>query len=312
MTVQAKILVVGRSGQVASALQATACPRGLVLEAHGRPGLDLRVPDPVAAAVSGGSWAAVVNAAAYTDVERAESEPDAAFALNRDGPAVLAEACARAGIPLIHLSTDYVFDGAKPSPYDEDDPVEPLSVYGASKAAGEEAIRTKLDAHVILRTSWVFSPVGTNFVKTMLGLARKRDTLRIVNDQSGCPTSAQDIGDAIMRIMVALLAGKRDGFGTFHFANLGATTWHDFADELFRQAELRGLRRRPKLIAIPASAYPAAARRPRNSVLDTRRIAQVYGIVPRRWQDALSEALDVLIGPVEAQVREGGARTEAV
>lgn len=299
----ATILVVGRSGQVASALQATPWPQTMIMEARGRDSLDLCQPGAAAAAVVQGHWAAVVNTAAYTEVDRAESESERAFAVNRDGPAVLAEACSRAGIPLVHLSTDYVFDGTKAEPYAEDDPANPLSVYGASKAEGEAAVRARLPAHVILRTSWVFSPVGANFVKTMLRLGREREELRIVDDQCGRPTAADDIARAIVRILAALQVGKPDGFGTFHFANTGATTWHGFAHEIFRQAELRGLARVRRLTAIPTSAYPTPARRPMNSVLETGRIARVYGIVPRRWENALSETLDALLGPVEAHAR---------
>ena len=300
MAAPARILVVGRSGQVASALQATPWPATMLFEARGRDSLDLRQPGAVGAAVAEGHWAAVVNAAAYTEVDRAESEPERAFAVNRDGPASLAEACSRAGIPLVHLSTDYVFDGAKAEPYAEVDLMSPLSVYGASKAEGEAAVRARLDAHVILRMSWVFSPVGANFVKTMLRLGREREELRIVDDQCGRPTAADDIACAIVRIVMALLGGKTDGFGTFHFANAGATTWHEFAREIFRQAGSRGVAPVPRLTAIPTSAYPTPARRPMNSVLETGRIARVYGIVPRRWEDALSETLDTLLGPVEA------------
>lgn len=295
-----KILVVGRSGQVAQALTRTAWPRSLAVEAHGRESIDLCQPSSVATVIANARWAAVVNAAAYTAVDRAESEPDVAFAVNRDGPAALAAACAKAGIPLIHLSTDYVFDGTKAEPYREDDPVNPLSVYGASKAEGEAAVRAHLDAHVILRTAWVFSATGSNFVKTMLHLAAERTELSVVDDQRGCPSAAQDIARAIVRVTSALIDGKRDGFGTFHLAGAGLTTWHGFAREIFRQAALRGRTPPRRLKAIPTAAYPTPARRPANSMLDTARIAQVYGIVPRPWAEGLSETLDALLGPAAA------------
>lgn len=308
MAAPAKVLVVGRSGQVAAALQQAAWPDGIMVEARGRNALDLRQPRAVAAAVAEGGWAAVVNAAGYTQVDRAESEPEQAFEVNRDGPAALAEACSRVGIPLVHVSTDYVFDGTKTKPYVETDLVNPVSVYGTSKAVGEAAVRAHLREHVILRTSWVFSAVGANFVKTMLRLGMEREELRIVDDQRGRPTAAFDVADAIVRVVTALLAGKTDGFGTFHLANAGATTWYGFAREIFRQAESRGLAPVPRLTAIPTSAYPTPARRPMNSVLETGRIARVYGIVPRRWEDALSETLDKLIGTVEAHVHERAVR----
>lgn len=295
-----RILVVGRSGQVATALREMRWPANIHIEARGRDSLDLRRPGSVAAAIAETRWAAVVNAAAYTQVDRAESEPDEAFAINRDGPAALAENCARAGVPLIHLSTDYVFDGTKDGAYCEDDPVRPISVYGTSKAEGEAAVRARHAAHVILRTSWVFSNTGSNFVQTLLRLGHERKSLNIVRDQYGRPTGAMDIAGAIIRIVNALLDGKRDGFGTFHFAGSGATTWYDFAREIFRQAESREYPSFPQLYGISASEYPAEARRPMNSVLDTELIAQVYGIAPRPWQDALGETLDRLLAPEPA------------
>ncbi|TVR99179.1 MAG: dTDP-4-dehydrorhamnose reductase [Rhodospirillales bacterium] len=300
----AKVLVVGRSGQVASALRAAAWPGFLALEWRGRESLDLRRPEAVAEAVRTGGWAAVINAAAYTQVDRAETEREDAWAVNRNGPAALAESCGRAGIPLIHLSTDYAFDGTKAEAYVETDAVNPASFYGLSKAEGEAAVRDGTAAHVIVRTSWVFSPVGTNFVKTMLRLGRERKELRIVDDQRGRPTAAADIADAVSRILAALLTGKSDGFGTFHFAGAGATSWHGFAREIFRQAALRGFAPVPAVTAIPTSAYPTPARRPINSVLDTTRIERVYGIVPRRWEDALGETLDALVRPAESTARK--------
>lgn len=306
--VPARVLVVGRSGQLASALAAATWPAGIQLSCRGRDSLDLRRPDAVAEAVAGGGWSAVVNAAAYTAVDRAETEVDAAFALNRDGPAALAEACARAGLPLVHLSTDYVFDGSREAPWREEDPVAPLSVYGTSKAAGEEAVRRRWERHVILRSSWVFSAAGGNFVKTMLRLAAKRDEIAIVDDQRGRPTAAADLAGAVVAIVDTLLSGKTDGFGSFHFANAGAVSWYGFACEVFRQAALRGFAPIPRLRPIRTDEYPTAARRPMNSVLDTQRIARIYGIVPRPWEDALAETLDVLVGPPRADRRAGAPR----
>lgn len=294
-----KVLVVGRSYQVAQALMNALWPRRLVVEAHGRESIDLGQPSWIANVIAKGRWAAVVNAAAYTAVDRAESEPDLAFTVNRDGPAALAAACAKAGIPLVHLYTDYVFDGKNADAYTEDAPVNLLSVYGASKAAGEEAVRTRLHAHVILGTSWVFSTTGANFVKTMLRLGAERTELSIVQDQRGCPTAAQDIAATIARLTSALIESSREGFGTFHFAGAGPTTWHGFAGEIFRQAALRGHAPTPRLHPISTDAYPTPAQRPANSVLDTRRLEQVYGIVPRPWARGLEETLDTLVGSLE-------------
>lgn len=294
MTAPGRVLVVGRTGQVARALCATAWGDGLAAEARGRDGLDLRDARAVADAIAQKPWAAVVNAAAYTAVDRAESEREAAFALNAEGPALLARACAGAGVPLVHISTDYVFDGEKTGAYTEGDPVNPLSVYGMSKEAGERAVRDAHDAHVILRTSWVFSETGQNFVKTILRLGRERSAVSVVADQHGRPTAASAVAAAVATIVSALHAGKRDGFGTFHFAGRGETTWHGFAEEILRRAAARRVLSVPELKAITTAEYPTPARRPRNSVLDTARIERIYGIAPRSWTDGLDAVLDKL------------------
>jgi dTDP-4-dehydrorhamnose reductase len=228
----------------------------------------------------------VINAAAYTAVDQAEQEPDAAFAINRDGPAALAEACAKIGAPLLHLSTDYVFDGMKAGPYCEDDPVNPLSVYGASKEAGERAIRARLPDHLILRSSWVYAPEGRNFVRTMLRLARECEEVRVVDDQRGSPTAAADIAGALIAAAGRILAGGRD-FGTFHFCGQGATSWHGFAQAIFEVSQGR----RPRLLAVPSSAYPTPALRPANSVLDCGKFRRSYGISARPWRESLVQCL---------------------
>lgn len=234
----------------------------------------------------------VVNAAAFTAVDDAESARDMAFAVNCDGPAALADACRRIGATLIHLSTDYVFDGAKLGAYREEDPINPLSVYGASKAAGESAIRKRLDQHVILRTSWVYSPVGRNFVRTMLRLGAERERLGVVVDQEGCPTAGADVARAVIDIAEALSNDLPSSFGTFHFCGGGATTWHGFAAEIFRDAKRRGMKGPRVLAPIATEAYPTPARRPRNSALDCNKVRKTYGIVARPWQEALAECLD--------------------
>jgi len=300
-----QVLVIGRSGQIATALGNASWPEGFTVTLCGRETADLREPAEIGRPVAGGDWAAVVNAAAYTDVDRAESEPQAAYALNRDGPHALAEACKRAGRPLIHLSTDCVFDGSKAAPYTEDDPVKPISVYGASKAEGEDAIRTALAEHVILRTSWVFGAAGRNFVTTLLQSARDRHELGVVDDQHGCPTAAQDIARAIVHIVASLMSETSGRFGTFHFANRGAISRYDFACEILRQAELRGLAS-PRAFPISSAERGSAAHRPLNSVLDTARIERIYGIKARPWQPALSETLDTLLGGVTVQLEGAG------
>lgn len=231
----------------------------------------------------------VVNASAYTNVDRAETEPERAFAVNASGPRWLAEWCDLHHSALIHVSTDYVFDGQKAGAYAESDPTGPLGVYGASKLAGEEHVRATLERHVILRTSWLFSAHGHNFVKTMLRLGRERDVLRVVSDQHGRPTAADDLADAILSV-AASLPQRQGGFGTFHFAGAGATTWFDFACTILRE-HLAHADRSPEMIPITTADYPTPAKRPRNSVLDTAAFEAVHGIRPRAWQDGLREVL---------------------
>jgi dTDP-4-dehydrorhamnose reductase len=280
------VLVLGHRGQVASALAQAAWPGGIAVECLGREHIDLGNPPAASAAIERRRPALVINAAAFTAVDLAESQQRAAFTLNRDAAGAVATCCSRLGIPLIHLSTDYVFDGRKQGAYVEDDPVNPLSVYGASKEAGEEAVRAALPAHVILRTSWVYAPAGKNFVLSMLARAERGESLRIVDDQWGCPTAASEIARAIVAVCQRLLAG--DGiFGTFHFCGAGSTSWHGFARQIFR---LRG-GPSPELTAIPTSAYPTPARRPANSKLDASKIWRLYGVNARPWRESLAECM---------------------
>ena len=239
---RATVLVIGCRGQVGRELMAARLPAGISRIGLGHGDLDLTDRGAVRRVIDRCRPALIVNAAGYTAVDRAEAEPQAAFAVNADGPARLAEAAAAVGSSLLHLSTDYVFDGAKAGPYTEDDPLGPLGVYGASKAAGERAVRERLEHHVILRTSWIFGTHGTNFVKTMLRLGRERDQLHVVADQRGCPTGAADIADAIFAIAQQLLIERRgDVWGTYHFAGRGSTTWYEFAEAIFERAQRSGV-----------------------------------------------------------------------
>ena len=284
-----KLLVLGAGGQVGHELRRLGWPSGCAVAAFDRAGVDITQREAVFAAVARERPALVVNAAAYTAVDRAESEADAAWAANRTGPANLAAACAEAGIPLIHISTDYVFDGTKTGPYREDDPVAPLGVYGQSKEAGDRAVREALPEHVILRTAWVYGAHGHNFVKTMLRLASERPTLRVVADQTGSPTSAADIAAAIAAIGQRIAAGNRR-WGTYHFAGGGAVTWHGFAEAIFElAAPWRGPP--PRVEAIATADYPTPASRPANSVLDCTKIGEAFGIVPRPWREALADVI---------------------
>ncbi len=287
----AKVLVFGRNGQVASELRRAHWPPGFAVECRDRAQVDITRADDVRRAVAGSGAAVVVNAAAYTGVDQAESERKSAFAVNRDGAAHVAEASAKAGAALVHISTDYVFDGRKDGAYLEDDLVHPPSVYGASKKAGERAVREAIARHVILRSAWVYSPHGGNFVKTMLRLGRERDELNIVDDQRGCPTAATDIAGAIVGVVTRLAAGKTDGFGTFHYCGAGATTWYGFAGAIFELAAAHGVKA-PRVNPITTADFPTPAARPKNSVLDCNRIRRVYGIEPRPWRDGLAECID--------------------
>jgi dTDP-4-dehydrorhamnose reductase len=284
-----KLLVLGAGGQVGHELRRYPWPAGTILTALDRNRLDITRREAVIATIAGEHPDIVVNAAAYTAVDRAETERDDAWAANCDGPGHLAASCRATGIPLIHISTDYVFDGTKKGPYREDDPIKPLGVYGASKEAGERAVRRALREHIILRTAWVYSAHGHNFVKTMLRLAGERPVLRVVADQTGSPTAAADIAGAIAAIVQCVSAGNA-AWGTYHFTGAGAVTWHGFARAIFEGAEVwRGPP--PRVEAITTADFPTPARRPANSVLDCARIGAAFGVVPRPWRAALADTL---------------------
>jgi dTDP-4-dehydrorhamnose reductase len=282
-----RLLVTGASGQLGCELLARGRARGWAVLGRTRADLDISDRDAVLREVADAGAEAVLNAAAYTAVDLAEQERERAFAVNAAGPGHLAEACAAHGLPLIHVSTDYVFDGTKTGAYREDDPVAPINVYGASKEAGERAVREALPAHVILRTSWVYSSHGRNFVRTMRQLAAERDTLKVVADQHGCPTSAADLAEAMLDVADGLARGAA-GHGTFHFAGAGVTSWHGFAAAVMDDCLPPG-QTRPLLVPIATTAFPRPAARPANSVLDCRLIGQVWGITPRPWREALAD-----------------------
>jgi dTDP-4-dehydrorhamnose reductase len=282
-----RLLVTGANGQLGRELLKRGGKRGWAMLGRTRAELDIGDRDAACRAVADSGAELVVNAAAYTAVDLAEQERERAFAVNADGPRHLAEACAAQGLPLIHVSTDYVFDGTKPGAYREDDPVAPVNVYGASKEVGERAVRETLPAHVILRTSWVYSSHGRNFVLTMRQLAAERDTLNVVADQRGSPTSAADLADAILAVAEGL-AGAARGFGTFHFTGLGVTSWHGFAEAVMEGCLPAG-HRRPRLVPIATADFPRPAPRPANSALDCGLIGRVWGIRPRPWREALAD-----------------------
>jgi dTDP-4-dehydrorhamnose reductase len=287
------ILVFGAAGQVGHELRQRAAPHGVRLVGLTHAEVDITEAAAVSRAVERHRPAVIVNAAAYTAVDKAESDAQSAFAVNAEGPRILASAAREVGASIIQLSTDYVFDGAKPSPYLEDDAVGPVSAYGRSKEAGERAVRAAIERHVILRTAWIYAAHGHNFMRTMLRLCAERDVVRVVADQHGTPTAAADIADAVLSVTVRIMRDK-PAFGTFHLTNSGRTTWYGFASRIFATIAARG-RKVPRLEAITTAEYPTPARRPAMSVLDCGKIAGAYGIRLRSWEGALEEVLSPLL-----------------
>lgn len=278
-----RVLVTGGTGQVGRALARRADRVPFLLDIRGRDTLDITDARALRAAVQG--CGAVINCAAYTAVDAAEIDRAPAFAINAEAPGLLAGICADAGAALVHLSTDYVFDGTKETPWSEDDPVNPLNVYGASKAAGEAAVRSRLRRHLIVRTSWVYDGTGRNFLTTMLRLADRHAVLRIVDDQVGAPTPATDVAGAVLVALQRALATEGP-WGTFHYTAAGAASWAEFAEAIFA-----GRVRRPAVDRVTTEAYNAPAPRPRNSVLDCSRIERTFGPPRRHWRDALAAIL---------------------
>ncbi|WP_230782359.1 dTDP-4-dehydrorhamnose reductase [Sphingomonas sp. Leaf37] len=299
MTMASKeILITGAGGQLGTELQRCAWPEGWTVTAVDVAELDLRDTAAILGLVTSRPWAAVINGAAYTAVDKAETDLVTAWAVNAMAPAAFAEGCVKAGIPLVQVSTDYVFAGDKAGAWEVEDPVAPLGVYGASKLGGELAVRTSGVRHAIVRTAWVVSAHGANFVKTMLRVAETRDTLNVVADQRGSPTSAADLAAALTTIAVRLVEDADAPTGTFHFSNAGDISWADFATEIFRQSRLRG-GPDADVVPIPSSAYPTPAQRPANSLLSHDAIRAAYGITPRDWRIALSDILNELIGAAQ-------------
>jgi dTDP-4-dehydrorhamnose reductase len=292
------ILVFGGAGQLGQELLAAAQADRVPLAALARREADIAVLENARRALAQHRPSVVVNAAAYTKVDLAESEPDEARRVNETGAGLLAAACTEGGVPIVHLSTDFVFDGQKSQPYVETDPVAPLSVYGSTKAAGEDAVRSAAARHVIIRTSWVYGVYGQNFVKTMLRLARDRDELRVVADQHGAPTSTHDLARVILAIAPRLAAGE-DVWGTYHFAGHGFTSRHGFAAAIVTAAAPM-IGRRPKLVAVTTAEYPTPARRPANSRLDCSAFARTFGLSARPWQEEMQRAVEAVLGDATA------------
>jgi dTDP-4-dehydrorhamnose reductase len=282
-----RIAVTGSKGQAATSLLERARPK-LEVVALGRPAFDLTDRDAVIAGLEAARPDVIVNAAAYTAVDKAEAEEVLAFRVNGEGAGNVADAAARLGVPLLHLSTDYVFDGALDRPYREDDPTGPTGAYGRSKLAGEKEVARRCQDSVILRTAWVYSPFGANFVRTMLRLNETRDEVGVVADQRGNPTSALDIADALIAIAGRVKTDSAPALrGVFHLTGSGEATWADFAESIFHEAAARG-RRLTRVKRIATADYPTPARRPANSRLDNEKLSRVYGFRLPEWRQSVA------------------------
>lgn len=294
MTAPQRILVTGGQGQVGLEIARAKVPPHWIVDRPGREQLDICSVDSVETYLNHGEWSAIINCAAWTAVDLAEDKVEETFLANCQGPANLAAAAKRRAIPILHISTDYVFDGRLDRPYVETDPVSPLGVYGASKRAGELAVASANSRSVILRTAWVLSAQRSNFLKTMLRIGRPGETLRVVADQRGCPTSAADIAEAIVVIVAAMVTRAETPTGIYNFVNSGEASWHELAQYIFSCAEAHGSDR-PIVLPVSTEEYPTRATRPSNSRLNTSKIAADYGIMPRPWQEAVADIVDELL-----------------
>lgn len=289
-----KILIIGSDGQLGREMLQQAGMRGWEAVGADLPDINITEPDSVRKTFeAAGRMDAVINAAAYTAVDAAEKDPDTAFAVNRDGVKVIAQACVRGQLPLIHVSTDYVFDGLKTSPYLPSDAINPQGVYGRSKAEGEAVLRRHLGRHVIVRTSWLFGRHGANFVKTMLRLGKEREVLRVVDDQVGCPTYAGDLADALLDVTAYVIA-QSDGWGTYHFCNDVAVTWYAFARRILTLARLYEHLSVTEIVPILTHHYPLPAPRPPYSVLDCSSLETRFNVTRRPWEKGLRELLALM------------------
>jgi dTDP-4-dehydrorhamnose reductase len=291
-----RIAVTGKEGQVARSMIALGPDMGVEIIAVGRPDVDLLDPASILPALEAARPDAIVSAAAYTAVDKAETEKDAAFAINAAGAGAVAQAARALGVPVLHLSTDYVFDGSKAERYLESDPTGPTSVYGASKLEGERQVAAATDDHAIFRTTWVYSPYGANFLKTMLRLGETRDALSVVGDQFGCPTSAEDIARAMILAAQTMVESDDETYrGVFHLTGSGEANWADFAREIFACAEKFG--RKPVTVsAITSDQYPSPVKRPANSRLSGEKLQQIYGIVLPPWRQSTAKVVATLLG----------------
>ncbi len=285
------LLIIGCNGQLGWEICRQGKERGFDIIPLDFPEIDITSKADLDEKVTSYTFDLLINCAAYTAVDKAESEHELAYAVNRDGPLFLAEICAERNVPLVHVSTDYVFSGNKDGCNLETDFVEPLGVYGKSKAEGEEQVRSILDNHLILRTSWLYGVHGSNFVKTMLKLGKEREEIGVVADQYGCPTSAADLAEAILDIVSLYDKGEKITWGTYHFCGSGSTTWHGFASKIFEIAKLYDQLNVKRVIPIKTTEYPTPAQRPKNSVMDCSLLRGCFNINPPLWEDSLNVML---------------------
>jgi dTDP-4-dehydrorhamnose reductase len=291
-----RVVVTGRQGQVVQALSQRAEQAGTEVIAIGRPTIDLLKPQGVVAALEAARPDVIISAAAYTAVDLAETEPDVAWGTNVTGAGAVGQAAAALSVPVVHLSTDYVFDGKMDRPYREDDPTLPTGTYGISKLAGEHAIAAANSNHTILRTAWVYGPLGKNFVRTMLMLAGSRLEVSVVADQQGSPTSAQDIADGVLTVARNLIDNPDDAAlrGIFHMTGGGETTWAGFAEAIFALSRQAG-GPYARVHSISTSEYPTPAERPKNSCLNCSKIAQLHGVRLPAWRESLQRCIARLV-----------------
>ncbi len=292
-----RILLVGPSGQIGMELQRSFSGLGELLPCD-RKVMDLTSEASISSVVDRTEPDIILNAAAYTTVDKAESEPELAYAVNARAPQILAQHAARRNALLVHYSTDYVFDGSKSGPWAEDDPVNPLNIYGASKLAGEEAIRREAPRYLIFRTSWIYGPHGMNFLLTMLRLGRERERLSIVDDQTGAPTTSIAIGDTTREIVEGALAGRfgapENWVGLYHMTCSGVVSWCGFAQAIFARAGRMLNGRLPQVVPISTAEYPTPARRPLNSALNCEKLARIFGVQLPTWETALDQVFGLL------------------
>jgi dTDP-4-dehydrorhamnose reductase len=287
-----KVLITGANGQLGRELVRQGQCAGFEVQRLDRQHLDITDENGIRQVFRHILPSVIINAAAYTDVDRAEDEADAAFAVNENAPRYLARCCADQHLSLIHISTDYVFNGAKGSPYTEDDPIAPLGVYGRSKARGEAAIRSVLKNHIIVRTSWLYGVYGNNFVKTILRLGRERSNIRVVADQFGSPTSATDLAAALLKIANKIETDKLIEWGTYHYCGQGITTWHGLAEKILQLAATYTSLKTNQVEAITTAEWPTPVKRPPYSVLDCTLLKRKFGIDSKPWPTSLAHTIE--------------------